>query len=165
MPKILIADDNEQILKLLSEVLSNEGYWNVCGQAANGRQAVLMAHQLGPDLIILDLTMPMLDGFGATAEILKNSPAVPIILYTLHKSDQVELEAKKVGARKVVSKTDSVDFLLETIRELLAPASTTIGLSLETTAKISERPEQTSVMLEPTPLKSSDPTPQSGKGI
>jgi DNA-binding NarL/FixJ family response regulator len=164
MPKILIADDNQEVLRLLSAVLSKEADWNVCGQAANGRQAVLLAHQLKPDLVILDFSMPMLDGLRATAEILKNSPAVPIILYTLHKSDQVEQEARRVGARKVVSKTDCVDSLLETIRELLAPISTTIVLPLQTAAKTLELSEQTSVTLEATP-KSSDPTPQSGEGM
>ena len=165
MPKILIADDNEQVRKLLSAVLSKEANWNVCGQAANGRQAVLMAHELKPDLVILDFSMPMLDGLRATAEILKNSPAVPIILYTLHKSDQVEQEAIRVGAKKVVSKTDSVDSLLQTIRELLGPALTTVVLPLETTARTMEPLEQTSVMLEARPKSSDRTPPQSGEGI
>ncbi len=125
MPKILIADDNEQVRKHLSAVLSKEANWNVCGHVANGRQPVLMAHELKPDLVILDFSMPMLVGLR------KNSPAVPIILYTLHKSDQIEQEAIRVGAKKVVSKTDSVDSLLQTIRELLGPALTTIVLPLE----------------------------------
>lgn len=138
MPKILIADDNEEIRKLLSTVLSQDGNWNVCGTAANGRQAVLLAHQLKPDLIILDIAMPMLDGLHATVEILKHSPAVPIILYTLHKNDQIELEGKKAGARKVLSKTEPVEFLLDSIRELLVSASApgippqeTVAVSLE----------------------------------
>jgi CheY-like chemotaxis protein len=122
MPKILIADDNEEIRKLLSTVLSQDGKWDVCGQAANGRQAVLLAHQMKPDLIILDIAMPMLDGLHATVEILKHSPAVPIILYTLYKNDQIDLEGKKAGARKVLSKTEPVESLLESIRELLVPA-------------------------------------------
>jgi DNA-binding NarL/FixJ family response regulator len=138
MPKILIADDNEQIRKLLSIALAQDGNWNVCGEAANGRQAVLLAHKLKPDLIILDIAMPMLDGFRATAEILKTSPAVPIILYTLHRNDQIDLEGKKAGARMVLSKTEPVETLLESVRELLTPspapgipAQETIALSFE----------------------------------
>jgi DNA-binding NarL/FixJ family response regulator len=142
MPKILIADDNEEIRKLLSTVLSQDQNWNVCGQAANGRQAVLLAHQLKPDLIILDIAMPMLDGLHATVEILKHAPAVPIILYTLFKTDQIDLEGKKAGARKVLSKTEPVESLLESVRELLGPASTPEIASQETIAVSLEDPRQ-----------------------
>jgi DNA-binding NarL/FixJ family response regulator len=67
MPRILIADDHEAVLRQLSSILAEQKNWSVCGQAANGRQAVLMAHQLKPDLIILDIGMPMLDGLSAAS--------------------------------------------------------------------------------------------------
>lgn len=165
MPKILIADDSELILRQLSSTLSEVENWSVCGQAANGRQAVLMAHQLKPDVIILDLTMPMLDGLSATAEILKNSPAVPIILYTLHKNDQVQQDAIRVGARKVVSKSSSVDSLVEAIRQALVPTSTAVAFPLGGTGSTLEHPEQTKMTLEASTPKSSEAIPQSGEGI
>lgn len=125
MPKILIADDNEQILQFLSTLLSQEPDLNVCGQARNGRQAVLMASELAPDAVILDLQMPMLDGLGATAEIAKLYPLIPILLYTVHKNEQIDREAKKAGARKVIAKTDSPESLLASIRAFLpAPTQT-----------------------------------------
>ncbi len=123
MPKILIADDNEQILQFLSALLSQEPDLNVCGQARNGRQAVLMARELAPDAVILDLQMPMLDGLGASAEIVKLYPLIPILLYTVHKNEQIDREAKKVGVRKVIAKTDSPESLLASIRTLLPRAS------------------------------------------
>lgn len=121
MPKILIADDNEQILQFLSALLSQEPDLKVCGQARNGRQAVLMARELAPDAVILDLQMPMLDGLGATAEIVKLYPLIPILLYTVHKNEQIDREAKKVGVRKVIAKTDSPESLLASIRAFLPP--------------------------------------------
>jgi DNA-binding NarL/FixJ family response regulator len=126
MPKILIADDNEQILTFLSTLLSQEPDLNVCGQARNGRQAVLMARELAPDAVILDLQMPMLDGLGATVEIAKLYPLIPIFLYTVHKNEQIDREAKKAGVRKVIAKTDSPESLLASIRSFLpaAPAKT-----------------------------------------
>jgi DNA-binding NarL/FixJ family response regulator len=124
MAEILIADDSELILKFLSRLLSQESDWHVCGQAANGQQAVLMAHQLKPDAVILDIHMPMMDGLSATVEILKSFPSVPIVLYTMDKSEQLELRAKKIGARKVISKHEPAESLLAGIREVLLAPST-----------------------------------------
>lgn len=124
MSKILIADDSEQILELLAAILTSEGNWNVCGKAADGRQAVSLAQQVKPDLIILDVAMPVLDGLHAAVEILKTTPDVPIVLYTLHNSNQIELEGKRVGARRVLSKLEPTEVLVQAIRELLAESST-----------------------------------------
>jgi two-component system response regulator (stage 0 sporulation protein A) len=122
MPKILIADDNEQILKFLSTIISQEPDLDVCGLARNGRQAVQMARELAPDAVILDLQMPLLDGLGATVEIVKLFPLIPILLYTVHKNEQIDREAKKVGVRQVIAKTDPPQSLLASIRAVLPPA-------------------------------------------
>jgi DNA-binding NarL/FixJ family response regulator len=125
--KILIADDNEPVRRFLKTVLSQHSGWSICGEAANGRQAVLMAIQLKPDLIILDLSMPMLNGIEAAAEILKITPTVSIVLYTLHKNSQLDLKAKMIGVRKVISKTDDQTELIAGLEELLGHGSTSGG--------------------------------------
>lgn len=117
--QILIADDNEVIRGVLSELLRNHKGWEVCAEVGNGRQAVLKAAELKPEVIILDLAMPGLDGLTATREILKILPSVPIVLYTLHSSPVVELEAKKAGVRRVIAKPQS-GLLLRAIEELLS---------------------------------------------
>jgi DNA-binding NarL/FixJ family response regulator len=119
MARILIADDNEAMRGSLRSLLSGEG-WSVCGEAADGGQAVEMAGRLAPDLIILDLAMPVLDGLRAAFEILKTDPSRPILLYTLHNSEVIEVEAKKAGVRGVISKTADLGALLECVQSLLA---------------------------------------------
>ncbi len=95
------------------------GSWSVCGEAVNGRQAVLMAADLSPDLVLLDFAMPMLNGLEAAEEILKTSPTVPIALYTLHHSSQLQSKADKTGSIKVIAKSDGLLALVTSLRELL----------------------------------------------
>ena len=127
MARILIADDAEQVRTCLRAAVSQRQDWIICGEAANGRQAVLMAAQLSPDLIVLDFAMPMLDGIQAAQEILKATPVVPIVLYTLHKNPQLDLEAAKAGIRKVFSKSEDFRLVIAGIEELLSLAATSPG--------------------------------------
>jgi len=125
--KILIADDNEPLRTFLKATLSEHSGWSICGEAANGRQAVLMAIQSKPDLVVLDLSMPMLNGLEAAAEILKILPNVPIVLYTLHKGAQLDLEAKKIGVCKVLSKDEGQLELIAGLEELLGRGDSSLG--------------------------------------
>ena len=104
LQKVLIADDSEPMRKLHRDMAAQSGRWRLCGEAVNGLQAVHLARALRPDLIVLDLAMPVMDGLRAAPEILKDLPRVPIILYTLHEMLNLELEARKAGIREVVVK-------------------------------------------------------------
>jgi DNA-binding NarL/FixJ family response regulator len=104
------------MLRVLLE--THEG-WHVCGEAENGVEAVAKASELRPDVIILDLAMPVMDGLRATREISAALPGVPILIHTLHNAPGVELEAKKSGARRIINKTESADELLKAIEESL----------------------------------------------
>lgn len=133
MPRILIADDNESLRNALKDVLSTRADWTICGEATNGRSAVSMAMELKPDVIVLDFLMPLMNGIAAAAEILKDTPEVPIILYTMHMSGQLEREAKKAGVRKVVAKTEPFDIFVASLEEFLGGASAPLGpLSIST---------------------------------
>jgi len=79
-----------------------------------------MAHNLKPDLVIMDLVMPMLDGLQAAAEIAKNAPTVPIVIYSLQIPPELEMEAKKYGVWAMVSKSADRNLLIETVERLLA---------------------------------------------
>lgn len=116
--RILVVDDNEIVRAHISETLKAHDGWEVCAEVENGVQAVAKARELNPDLIILDLAMPVMDGLMATREITKILPSVPIIIYTLHYAEWVELEAKKAGARAAVRKSD-VTRLLDLAEDLL----------------------------------------------
>jgi DNA-binding NarL/FixJ family response regulator len=113
MVKILIADDSELIRSKLADALSTHSDWSICGQAANGRKAVLQALDLRPDLILMDFSMPMLSGLQAAEEILKLMPFVPVVLYTVYDDAQMEAEAEKIGICKVISKSRSENLVAE----------------------------------------------------
>lgn len=113
MVKILIADDSDLVRSKLADALSTHAGWRICGQAANGRKAVLQALDLRPDLILMDFSMPMLSGLQAAEEILKLMPFVPVVLYTVYDDQQMEAEAKKIGICKVISKSRSENLVAE----------------------------------------------------
>jgi DNA-binding NarL/FixJ family response regulator len=98
--------------------------WEVCGQAENGLVAVSMAAELQPDVVILDLAMPSMDGLTAARKISESLPTVPIVMHTLHDLPQLELEAKKNGVRCVVPKSENAR-IISVLEELISdPAST-----------------------------------------
>jgi DNA-binding NarL/FixJ family response regulator len=119
LQKILIADDSEPMRKLHRDMAAQSGRWRLCGEAVNGLQAVHLARALRPDLVILDLAMPVMDGLRAAPEILKDLPRVPIILFTLHEMPNLELEARKAGIREVVLKGSDISALAGAIHRLL----------------------------------------------
>ena len=112
MARILIADDNESARGIVSELLQNHDGWNVCAQIAK-------AAELKPDVAILDLAMPEMDGLTAAREIAKAVPSVTILIYTLHDGDLIDLEAKKAGVRRIVPKMGPPENLVLAVEELL----------------------------------------------
>jgi NarL family two-component system response regulator LiaR len=119
--QILIADDNVVARNMLRTLLELQPDWKVCGEAANGKEAVQKAAELKPDIVILDLAMPVMDGLNAAREIVSSSPAVPILLHTNHCFPSLEMEAKKNGIREVVSKDAPGNELVNIVEKLLQP--------------------------------------------
>jgi CheY-like chemotaxis protein len=119
--RILIADDNSAVRTALRHLLESADFGEVI-DAENGREAIAKAQEDKPNLIILDLVMPVMDGLVAARELSKLMPDVPMLMHTLHWSPQVEVEAQKVGVRKVIAKADSRG-LVSTVQQLLTPDS------------------------------------------
>ena len=120
MPRrILIADDSPLTRKALQDLLQAHG-WEVCGQAENGLDAVRMAVELNPDVVILDLAMPSMDGLTAAGHISQSLPTIPIVMHTLHSLAQLELEAKKKGVHCIVPKSESAH-IITILDELISP--------------------------------------------
>jgi two-component system, NarL family, nitrate/nitrite response regulator NarL len=117
--RILIAEDSPSVKNALRHLLEGAGPWEIV-DVDNGKEAVGKAQELKPDLFILDLVMPVMDGLNAARQISKLLPNTPILMHTMHWSQQVEIEAQKVGVRKVVSKADSM-LLISTVQQLLIP--------------------------------------------
>jgi DNA-binding NarL/FixJ family response regulator len=120
LTRILIADDRELMRSALKAIFALRSHWQVCGEATDGAEAVAMALQLQPDLIILDFKMPLGDGIRAASQILMAMPSIPIVMYTLYKTEELESAAKLVGIRAVVGKEDGVRSLLSAVDAELA---------------------------------------------
>jgi PAS domain S-box-containing protein len=120
--KILIADDHEMLRRGIRAMLETETEWDICGEAINGQDAVDKARTLRPDLVILDINMPILNGLAAVRQILRNSPETKVLVFTIHDSDQTATEVKEAGAHGYLSKKNAGADLLRAARDLLKDA-------------------------------------------
>lgn len=116
--RIFIADDHEVVRKGLISLLQSQPDWEVCGEAGDGREAVDKASELKPDVVILDIGMPSLNGLEATRQILKNDPSARILILTLHDSDSVVREVLNAGARGFLLKSDAARDLVAAVEAL-----------------------------------------------
>jgi CheY-like chemotaxis protein len=116
--RILIADDHEALRRGLRSALLGAG-WEVCGEAADGKQAVEKTRELKPDLVLLDLSMPVMSGHEAAREILRNNPGVKIVVFTMHESQQVRDALTKIGVHALAVKSAPLSLLLDTIQNVL----------------------------------------------
>lgn len=116
--RILVADDHEIVRRGLCELLQKHEGWEVCGEACNGREAVEMAKQLKPDVVIVDIGMPFLNGLDATRQLRQHDPHSKVIVLTITDSDQVIREALDAGARGFVLKSDAARDLVAAVEAL-----------------------------------------------
>jgi DNA-binding NarL/FixJ family response regulator len=116
---ILIADDSLFIRQRLCELFEREEDFNVCGDAENGREAVEMAQILHPDLILLDLSMPVMNGLDAARVLNRVMPEVPLIMYSAYSDSLTEKEARAAGISALVSKSENPSVLLGKARSLV----------------------------------------------
>jgi len=117
--RLLVADDHEVIRRGVRSLLGTQPGWEVSGEAATGREAVEKAKQLKPDLVVLDITMPELDGLEATRQILEAVPKTKVLILTMHESEQVMSEVLKAGALGYVLKSDAADNLVPAVKALI----------------------------------------------
>jgi DNA-binding NarL/FixJ family response regulator len=119
--RILIADDGEEVRQVVRAVLEARTDYEVCGEAANGAEAVAKALELKPDLILLDVAMPMLNGVEVASVLAGSMPNLPIVLYTMYNELLGLSLATAVGAKAVISKADGISKLVDCVRGLLDP--------------------------------------------
>jgi DNA-binding NarL/FixJ family response regulator len=116
--RILLVDDHEVVRRGLSVLLRAKPDWEVCGEASNGREAVEKALTLVPDIVILDVGMPNLNGLEATRQIVKAKPEIRILILTLHDSDTLVQEVLNAGARGFLLKSDAARDLVTAVEAL-----------------------------------------------
>jgi CheY-like chemotaxis protein len=116
---VLVVDDNSAVRKLICELFTREGDFQVCAEAEDGRDALSKAQALQPDLVVTDLSMPHMNGLEETRALRKMMPTLPVILYSAHIDLYVAKEALAAGASGVVPKSDVVEALIPTARTLM----------------------------------------------
>ncbi len=116
--RILVADDHEVVRKGLVALLQQQPNWEVCGEAGDGREAVEKTRELRPEVVILDIGMPSLNGLEATRQILKLNPQAKVLILTLHDSDQVVRDVLNAGARGFLLKSDAARDLVAAVEAL-----------------------------------------------
>jgi CheY-like chemotaxis protein len=116
--RILIADDHEAVRRGLRSALSSAG-WEVCADVVNGKEAVAKATELKPDLIILDISMPVMGGLDAARLIRAADPNAKIVIFTMHESQQMKDEIARIGVQAHAVKSAPMKQLLDTIKTVL----------------------------------------------
>ena len=120
---VLIVDDNAFVRKALCEMFKREEGFDVCGDAENGREAIAKALGLRPDLIVLDLSMPVMNGLDAARVLKRLMPAVTLIMYSAFGDRYVEHQARLIGVAALISKAAPPTALVAEARSLTQSAA------------------------------------------
>ncbi|PYU27774.1 MAG: DNA-binding response regulator [Acidobacteria bacterium] len=120
MPKldVLVADDHDIVRRGLRDLLEKQPGWKVVAEASNGREAVEKAKELKPDVSILDISMPSLDGLEAARQILESGSSTKVLILTMHHSDPLIQQMLKAGVRGYVLKSDAASELVQAVEAL-----------------------------------------------
>jgi DNA-binding NarL/FixJ family response regulator len=113
--RILVADDHELVRRGIRDLLCTPRGWKVVGEAADGQEAVEKASKLKPDIVIVDISMPELDGLQATRQIRQVSPGTQVVVLTMHESDQMVRRVLDAGALAYVLKSDLAAHLVRAV--------------------------------------------------
>jgi DNA-binding NarL/FixJ family response regulator len=119
MSRVLVVDDHAFIRRGVQSILHAFPEWELCGEADNGADAVRLSEALKPEVIIMDISMPGLNGIEATRAIHKNHPETKVILLTLHDNDELVRSAFRAGARGYLLKIDAEKELVQALREVV----------------------------------------------
>lgn len=118
MIRILVADDNPAVRRYLRAILEQQSSWQVCAEAQNGAEAIEMAFEAQPDLILLDHQMPDRNGVDVARQISHSFPKIPILMVTLHLSNQLAEAAREAGVKGACAKQD-IGSVVEAVEVLL----------------------------------------------
>jgi DNA-binding NarL/FixJ family response regulator len=115
--RVLLVDDSAQVRQELSHLLELSNLVQIVGEAADGQEAIRLAVELSPDVIVMDLEMPVLDGYAATRQIKARKPAPRVVILSVHARPVAEMRAREAGADSFVVKGASYHILLSAVLE------------------------------------------------
>ena len=116
--RILVADDHDVMREGICAVIERQPGWEVCGVAGTGREAVSQALALKPDIVVMDMSMPDLNGLDAAVQIKRRLPCTEILIFTAHETDELIREVFEAGAKSFIFKSEAYDFLVQAIHSL-----------------------------------------------
>lgn len=116
MLRILVADDHEVVRRGVETILARRPEWSVIAEASTGRDAVRIAAETNPDLTIMDISMPELNGLDATQRLIEHAPDARVLIFTMHVSEVLWKRALEAGARGIVLKSDPASELIEAVQ-------------------------------------------------
>jgi DNA-binding NarL/FixJ family response regulator len=116
--RILVVDDHAVVRRGVRALLESQDGWDVCGEATTGRDAVEQNRRLRPDVIVMDLSLPELNGLDATRQILKDTPDTEVLVLTMHHSEELARDVLQAGARGYVLKSDADQNLIAAVDSL-----------------------------------------------
>jgi DNA-binding NarL/FixJ family response regulator len=116
--RILVADDHEVVRQGLRSILEEQPGWEICAEAASGQEAIAKANEFRPDVVVLDFSMPDLNGLEATRQIHRLLPGTEVLVLTMYDSERLAREFLIAGARGFVLKADAGKVLVEAVRKL-----------------------------------------------
>jgi DNA-binding NarL/FixJ family response regulator len=122
-PRILIVDDSSLVRNLLRTCFEAQSGWQVSGEACNGQEGIAKAQQVHPNLILLDLSMPVMNGLDAAKTLTQLMPSVPLVMFTSFMTSNLEREAMAAGIRKVIVKSGPLMDLIGCVRLLVKDAA------------------------------------------
>jgi DNA-binding NarL/FixJ family response regulator len=117
--RILVADDHEVMRMGIRNLIQLRSEWSICAEASNGEEAVAKSLQFCPDVIIMDVSMPVMNGLDAARHISTAQPKIPVILFSLHVSDDLQAHFRMDGIRGAVSKADAARDLANAVEAVL----------------------------------------------
>jgi DNA-binding NarL/FixJ family response regulator len=129
--RVLIADDHEIVRQGIRTIVQSCQGFEACGEATDGRQAVQMALSLRPNIVVIDIGMPQLNGLEATRQIVQSDPSIKVLVLTIHESEQIVRDVLAAGARGYLLKTDAS-------RDLISALEALIGRKTFFTSKVAQ---------------------------
>jgi DNA-binding NarL/FixJ family response regulator len=118
-PRILLVDDHDVVRQGVRRILETQNDWEIAGEASNGQEAVRLYRQLRPDAVVMDITMPVMNGLDATNEITNSHPESKVLILTVHE-DGYRQSIERSGAKGVVAKSRAMDELTPALEAIIA---------------------------------------------